>query len=121
MGVYYYGPPCGCWELNSGPLEEQLVFLTTEPSLQPPMILARLLLKINNKVTISFFVTTICCLPVRETVTTSLLGYTLLMYNTLLSYKGTRVLGIICFLYLYYLTLFCVEVLGNTLFFTVIH
>jgi hypothetical protein len=29
-------PPYGCWELNSGPLEEQLVLLTTEPSLQPP-------------------------------------------------------------------------------------
>jgi hypothetical protein len=28
--------PCGCWELNSGPLEEQPVLLTTEPSLQPP-------------------------------------------------------------------------------------
>jgi hypothetical protein len=28
-------PPCGCWELNSGPLEEQLVLLTTEPCLQP--------------------------------------------------------------------------------------
>jgi hypothetical protein len=27
--------PCGCWELNSGPLEEQLVFFTAEPSLQP--------------------------------------------------------------------------------------
>ena len=26
---------CGCWELNSGPLEEQSVLLTTEPSLQP--------------------------------------------------------------------------------------
>ena len=30
-----YEPPCGCWDLNSGPLEEQLVLLTTEPSLQP--------------------------------------------------------------------------------------
>ena len=29
-------PPCGCWELNSGPLEEQAMLLTTEPSLQPP-------------------------------------------------------------------------------------
>jgi hypothetical protein len=29
-------PPCGCWELNSGPLEDQSVFLPTEPSLQPP-------------------------------------------------------------------------------------
>jgi hypothetical protein len=27
--------PCGCWELNSGPLDEQLVFLTTVPFLQP--------------------------------------------------------------------------------------
>ena len=24
-------PPCGCWELNSGPLEEQSVLLTTKP------------------------------------------------------------------------------------------
>ena len=30
-----YEPMCGCWELNSGPLEEQTVLLTTEPSLQP--------------------------------------------------------------------------------------
>ena len=29
-------PPCGCWELNSSPLEEQSVLLTTEPSLHPP-------------------------------------------------------------------------------------
>jgi hypothetical protein len=28
-------PPCGCWDLNSGPLEEQTVFLLTEPSHQP--------------------------------------------------------------------------------------
>jgi hypothetical protein len=28
-------PPCGCWELNSGPLEEQSALLTTEPSLHP--------------------------------------------------------------------------------------
>ena len=26
---------CGCWDLNSGPSEEQSVLLTTEPSLQP--------------------------------------------------------------------------------------
>ena len=29
-------PPCGCWELNSRPLEEQAMLLTSEPSLQPP-------------------------------------------------------------------------------------
>jgi hypothetical protein len=29
-------PPCDCWELNLGPLEEQSVLLTVEPSLQPP-------------------------------------------------------------------------------------
>ena len=28
-------PPRGYWELNSGPLEEQSVLLTSEPSLQP--------------------------------------------------------------------------------------
>jgi hypothetical protein len=28
-------PPRGCWDLNSGPLEEQSVLLTAEPSLQP--------------------------------------------------------------------------------------
>jgi hypothetical protein len=28
-------PPCGWWELNSGPLEEQSVLETVESSLQP--------------------------------------------------------------------------------------
>ena len=28
-------PPCGCWDLNSGPLEEQSVLLIAEPSRQP--------------------------------------------------------------------------------------
>jgi hypothetical protein len=28
-------PPCGCWDLNFGPLEEQSVLLTAEPSHQP--------------------------------------------------------------------------------------
>jgi hypothetical protein len=28
-------PPCGCWDLNSGPSEEQSVLLPTEPSHQP--------------------------------------------------------------------------------------
>jgi hypothetical protein len=31
-------PPYGCWELNSGPLEQQPVLLTSEPSLQPRKI-----------------------------------------------------------------------------------
>ena len=30
--------PCGCWELNSGLLEEQAMLLTAEPSLQPPFL-----------------------------------------------------------------------------------
>ena len=29
-------PPCGCWELNSGPMWEQSVLLTSESSLQSP-------------------------------------------------------------------------------------
>jgi hypothetical protein len=31
-------PPCGCWELNLPPLEEQPVFSTAEPSLQIPSL-----------------------------------------------------------------------------------
>jgi hypothetical protein len=31
-------PPCGIWDLNSEPLEEQSALLTTEPSLQPRKI-----------------------------------------------------------------------------------
>jgi hypothetical protein len=38
-----YEPPCGCWELNSGPLEEQTV-LTSKPSFQPPGLLIFLIL-----------------------------------------------------------------------------
>ena len=30
-----YELPFSCWELTSGPLEEETVLLTTEPSLQP--------------------------------------------------------------------------------------
>ena len=29
--------PCGCWKLNWGPLKEQPILLTAEPSLQPQM------------------------------------------------------------------------------------
>jgi hypothetical protein len=29
-------PPCGCWDLNLGPLEEQSALLTAEPSHQLP-------------------------------------------------------------------------------------
>ena len=32
-------PPCGCWELNSGPLEEQTAFLITGLPLQPSLFL----------------------------------------------------------------------------------
>ena len=28
-------PPCGCWEMNLGPLQEPQVLLTAEPFLQP--------------------------------------------------------------------------------------
>jgi len=31
-------PPCGCWDLNSGPSQEQSLLLTAEPSLQPRFI-----------------------------------------------------------------------------------
>jgi hypothetical protein len=32
-------PPCGCWELNSGPLADQTVHLAPEPSLQPLLLI----------------------------------------------------------------------------------
>jgi hypothetical protein len=41
-------PPCGCWELNTGPLEEQSVLLTAEPSLQPESGFL-LVLKLNHQ------------------------------------------------------------------------
>jgi hypothetical protein len=41
-------PPCGCWDLNSGPLEDQSVLLTTEPSLQPNSHLSLISLNING-------------------------------------------------------------------------
>ena len=31
-------PPCGCWESNSGPLEERLVLLTSEHLSSPVFI-----------------------------------------------------------------------------------
>ena len=39
-------PSCGCWELNSEPLEEQSVLLTSEPSLQLQILLDSLLFSI---------------------------------------------------------------------------
>jgi len=42
------GPPCGCWELNSGPLEEQPVLLTTEPSLSPKKTVLTILKDVWN-------------------------------------------------------------------------
>ena len=32
-------PPCGSWDLNSGPSEDQSVLLTDKPSLQPKFLL----------------------------------------------------------------------------------
>lgn len=33
-----YESPCGCWESNSDPLQQQQVLLTTEPSLWLPRL-----------------------------------------------------------------------------------
>ena len=40
----------GCWELNSGPQEEQCVLLTTEPSLQPWELLLLIIKKETHQV-----------------------------------------------------------------------
>ena len=42
-------PPCGCWELNSGPLEGQSVLLPTEPSLQPLVLLITPSIKVASR------------------------------------------------------------------------
>lgn len=42
-------PPCGCWELNPGPLEEWSVLLTTESSPVPTAIVLRA--QINSEFT----------------------------------------------------------------------
>jgi hypothetical protein len=49
-------PLCGCWELNSGPLEEQLVLLTTKPSLQLPNKLIEHYISIYSKTKINPFI-----------------------------------------------------------------
>jgi hypothetical protein len=41
-------PPCGCWELNSGPLEEQPVLVTIEPSLQPQALFSKAFYYVRN-------------------------------------------------------------------------
>jgi hypothetical protein len=35
LQVVGYEPPCGCWDLNSGPSEEQSVLLTAKPPCKP--------------------------------------------------------------------------------------
>ena len=41
-------PPCGCWKSNPGPLQEQQMFLTAEPSLSSPLLLLLLLLLLTH-------------------------------------------------------------------------
>jgi hypothetical protein len=54
-------PPCGCWELNSGPLEEQSMLLTAEPSLQPLNKFLKGVLRnlIDEKLASIFYVTSL--------------------------------------------------------------
>jgi hypothetical protein len=50
-------PPCGCWDLNSGPLEEQLVLLTAEPSLQPRLPFLKSFRSQKHEVHVGYLVT----------------------------------------------------------------
>ena len=52
---------CGCWELNSGPPQEQLMLLTAEPSLQT-IAFVRLSEKLHSFISFSFSVLGILCL-----------------------------------------------------------
>jgi hypothetical protein len=52
MGLITGGckPPCGYWDLNSGPLKGQLVLLPAEPSHQPKSGFLRILWVMRNLV-----------------------------------------------------------------------
>jgi hypothetical protein len=76
--------PCGCWELNSGPLEEQSVLLTAEPSLQHFIIsfeylrahcrnpeLSPVELNVCLHVLLCFLLSTLCSLQPNGTLTDS--------------------------------------------------
>lgn len=41
-------PPYGCWQQNTGPVQEQ-VLLTTEPSLQSPPCLEKRISKLRSR------------------------------------------------------------------------
>jgi len=72
-------PPCGFWELNSEPLEEQSVLLTTEPSLQSKVqgcffmwVLKKVLVKVKwstarQQETLDWGCDIVECLPSRLT------------------------------------------------------
>ena len=60
-------PPCGCWELNSGPSEEQSVLLPAELSGQLPISLFILLVGWGF-VVVAFFVILIALAILRLTV-----------------------------------------------------
>jgi hypothetical protein len=42
-------PPCGFWNFNSGPPEEQSVLLTAEPSLQPPTLILKVVILVLGR------------------------------------------------------------------------
>jgi len=46
-------PPCGRWDLNSGPLEEQSVLLTTEPSLQSLVLASHYVQELTQTVSVA--------------------------------------------------------------------
>jgi hypothetical protein len=84
-------PLCGCWESNSGPLEEQSVFFPTEPSLQPPSLFLRQDFTINlrwhrwHQTQRSTY-----CLRPTPTLTQCLLSHSLLLFiSTKSFYTGT--------------------------------
>lgn len=44
-----YEVPCGCWEVNLSPLEQQPVLLTTEPSLHLQNHILKIIIIIEKK------------------------------------------------------------------------
>ena len=69
-------PQCGCRELNSGPLVEQAMLLTAEPSLQPCLFLffSFPFFVFPSFFLSFFFLSFFCCLLFQEMVSLCMLG-----------------------------------------------
>jgi hypothetical protein len=58
-------PPCGCWEVNSGSLEEQSVLFTAELSLQPDVLISLIDMFVYGNGSIWVYLFYVSCLGIH--------------------------------------------------------